>query len=61
MKIETQKLAATLHNLSKEFMKDPDNRSEDLEDQSIAWTLREAAKRLKSLEATIEKLKLKKP
>lgn len=55
--ITTERLIATAKSQAKELRKDPDRRSEDLEDHAIAWTLIEMAKRLDKAEKKLAKAK----
>lgn len=55
MTITTERLMAVAKSQAKELKKDYDRRSEDLEDDSIAWTLLELAKRLAQAEQKLAK------
>lgn len=50
MTITTERLIAVAKSQAKELKKGYDRRSEDLEDDSIAWTLLELSKRLAQAE-----------
>lgn len=50
MTITMERLIAVAKSQAKELGKDPDRRSEDLEDEAIAWTLLELTKRLAQAE-----------
>lgn len=54
--LTTAQLIAGAKAQAKELCKSPDHRSEDLEDEAIAWTLMELAKRLTKLEVKVQKL-----
>jgi hypothetical protein len=57
MTITTERLIAVAKSQAKELKKDYDRRSEDLEDDSIAWTLIELSKRLAQAEKKLAKVK----
>lgn len=59
MTITTERLMAVAKSQAKELKKDPERRSEDLEDEAIAWTLIELSKRLAQAERRLAKASAK--
>lgn len=49
--MNTQRLITLARAQAKELDKDPEERSDALDDESVAWTLRELAMRIEQLEA----------